>query len=135
MRHAGGKPAQLIFMKSNPNANESAPKSANPARKSGADRPDRRAGERAQHGDALKKRELRPGEVGLANEARPGLGTRGDESRAKPQKDLPLDSGAPRAPEAAKTHRSPRPAPQEPADALTQEQERSTGISGQSGGT
>lgn len=110
--------------------------SRNVARPAGADRPDRQGKERAEHVDAFKKRQLRPGKAGLANEPRPGLGTRASKPGVERKEGAPLKPWRTRAVKAAKKYQEPRPAPQEePADDLLQAQERSTGMSGQSAGT
>src|SRR5687768_9432062 len=73
------------------------------------------------------KRQQKPGEVGLANEARPGLGTRGDEadpSKAEGKPGSPADSAADSGrPQATKHgYEEPRPAPREqPPDSLAHE--------------
>lgn len=97
----------------------------------------RTAGERAQHLDAFKKRTRRPGKgVGLANEPRPGLGTRAVEPDIQRKEGAPLKPWRARAAKAAKTYQPPRPEPQEePDDERLQAEERSTGMSGQSAGT
>lgn len=86
-----------------------------------------------------------PGDVGLANEQRPGLGTRAKKTpQAKPAKKTsarkpkskrtphdhdPLGRDAPLPPA------KPRPAPREdPSDTFAREQERDTGVSGHMGG-
>lgn len=123
-------------MNSERKSNKPSPAPRGNRRAAGADRADRKGAERDQHVDAFKKRELRPGSSGLANEARPGLGTRADEGAAKREEGAPLKPWRSRATKAAKSYREPPPAPQEePADELVQEQERSTGMSGQSAGT
>lgn len=86
----------------------------------------------------------RPGAAGLANENRPGLGTRADPTSnrqeyqghggsaapgGKPASDEP-DRAAAQAAQSTE-----RPAPREQrSDSLAQEEQRSTGMSGQSGG-
>lgn len=107
------------------------------ARPAGADRADRKGNERAQHVDAFQKRKKRLGQAGLANEARPGLGTRADEGVTKREEGTALKQpGKPRAPAAARNYREPAPAPQEQRpDTMAHELERSTGMSGQSSGT
>ena len=106
-------------------------------RTAGADRADRTADERAQHVDAFQKRSRRPGKgVGLANEPRPGLGTRGTKPDVRKKEGAPLKPWRARAAKAAKMYQPPRPEPQEePDNELLQAQERSTGMSGQSAGT
>ena len=95
--------------------------------------------------ETFPRRTKTPGEVGLANEARPGLGTRADVIKAKTTtkksatkiKKLkpsrhdaePLGRVAPLPPA------KPRPAPREqPPNSLGHEQERDTGVSGHTGG-
>lgn len=87
------------------------------------------------------ERTRKPGKAGLANEARPGLGTRADDAdaaAARAERPLPEasgnDGGQPKVTE--RTYEEPRPEPREqPADSLEHEQERSTGVSGHSGNT
>ncbi len=78
-----------------------------------------------------------PGEAGLANEARPGLGTRenrddgtkplrADKTPPAPHDHEPLGRDAPLTPKA------PR---EQPPDSPAHETERDTGMSGQSSGT
>jgi hypothetical protein len=84
------------------------------------------------------KRTEKPGHAGLANEARPGLGTRGDDPNAGKKAEAPPREAKSRAkPRATKRgYEEPPPAPREQApDTLEHEQERSTGVSGHSGGT
>jgi hypothetical protein len=90
--------------------------------------------------ETFPQRTKRPGQVGLANEARPGLGTRGTD--ADPRNPEPagrrtdskvaedaIEAEPPHPPE-----RKPTPAEQD-SDSLAQEQQRSTGVSGHAGGT
>jgi hypothetical protein len=103
-----------------------------------ADRPDRTEEGRRQHGQAFEQREKLPGEAGLANEARPGLGTRAAEEAPgeAPKPEKTDTEGEPRAVKAAKHHQAPRPEPQEQDPAsLEQEIQRSTGVSGHMGGS
>lgn len=84
--------------------------------------------------DVTKK----PGHVGLANEARPGLGTREDNGDPAAAAEKPLQEATSKTkPRATKRgYEEPRPAPREqPSNSLAHEQERSTGMSGQSSGT
>lgn len=87
--------------------------------------------------ETFPKRTKKPGAAGLANEARPGLGSRADE--ADP------DEAPTKAPKEAKSkskpratphgYEEPRPAPRDqPPNTMAHEMERSTGMSGQSGG-
>lgn len=84
------------------------------------------------------KPKQKPGAEGLANEARPGLGTRDDNwdpaSAKATANDKTADTSKPRA--TPHGYEEPRPEPREqPADSFAHEQERSTGVSGQSSGT
>lgn len=94
--------------------------------------------------ETFAQREKRPGEVGLANEARPGLGTRADNSedsvaasvasgpRSKRRPRRADDTSQPRA--TPYGYEEPRPEPREQApDSMAHEQERSTGASGHMG--
>lgn len=91
--------------------------------------------------ETFVKREQRPGEVGLANEVRPGLGTRSqaetvrNNPAAAPKPARPVvDPNQPKATRYG--YDEPRPEPREqPADSPEHEAERSTGVSGHSGGT
>ena len=87
--------------------------------------------------ETFPERTKKPGAVGLANEARPGLGTRADEAdpAAAPDK-TPKEAKSKSKPRATKLgYEEPRPAPRDqPPDTMAHEQERSTGMSGQSGG-
>ena len=83
-----------------------------------------------------KQRRKKPGSVGLANEARPGLGTRADDGRKRPRPDTPMKEATSRSkPEATRRgYEEPRPEPREQApDSMAHEEERSTGESGHSG--
>jgi hypothetical protein len=87
---------------------------------------------------AVAERTKKPGRVGLANEARPGLGTRADAGEDKDedaQANPPQDASSP--PRATPHgYEEPRPEPREqPADSMAHEQERSTGVSGHMGNT
>jgi hypothetical protein len=101
--------------------------------------------ESPQSKETFAQREKRPGEVGLANEARPGLGTRADDSeeavavnvasgsrsKRRPRKTVD-DNSQPRATPYA--YEEPRPEPREQAaDSLAHQQERSTAASGHMG--
>lgn len=81
--------------------------------------------------ETFPRRTERPGETGLANEARPGLGRRGNHQPAK------------QPPAAAPRDRDPlgrdkpivRPAPREQkSDTRASELERDTGVSGRAAG-
>lgn len=97
--------------------------------------------ETAESRETFAEREKRPGEVGLANEARPGLGTRAEdeearndpaEARERVDKPLVKDSGKPKATRYG--YSEPRPEPREQdANSLAHELERQTGASGQMG--
>ena len=91
--------------------------------------------------ETFAHRERKPGDAGLANEARPGLGTRADDAEPAPS-DRPKprgrkrtrvdDTGKPKA--TPYGYEEPRPEPREQApDTLAHEQERSTGTSGHMG--
>jgi len=83
------------------------------------------------------KRTEKPGAAGLANEARPGLGTRVDDANSAERAARPPQDAKSRAkPRATKLgYEKPRPAPREqPPNSMAHELERSTGMSGQSAG-
>ena len=84
------------------------------------------------------QRAKKPGNGGLANEPRPGLGSRGDYADPAPIPTEPLpEAKSASKPEATKHgYEEPRPEPREqPPDSLAHEQERSTGVSGHLGNT
>lgn len=90
----------------------------------------------------LQPRQNRPGKAGLANENRPGLGTRRDAARGQPTRDAPsaqkrnvADARQRRKQSALPTPPPNRPEPveQDPAS-LEHEFERDTGVSGKSSG-
>jgi hypothetical protein len=84
--------------------------------------------------NTFPKRTKRPGEAGLANEARPGLGSRGrlDQTAGdKKSSNTPHDT-EPQGRNAVLPPRQPR---EQPSDSLAHELERDTGVSGQSSGT
>ena len=90
--------------------------------------------------ETFAQREKKPGEAGLANEARPGLGTRADEpattptdrAKSRARRSAKDDTGKPKA--TPYGYEEPRPEPREQApDTLAHEQERSTGTSGHMG--
>lgn len=91
----------------------------------------------AQSGaERSRQRVQRPGEAGLANEKRPGLGTRSEKEQQLPPKPKAAET-APPIDERARLPKPPldRPAPQEQDPAsLAHEYERATGMSGQTGG-
>ncbi len=86
--------------------------------------------------ESFPERTRKPGEVGLANEARPGLGSRSDAAAGaeKPKAvKKPKTKGKPTA--TKRGYEEPRPEPREQSpDSLAHEQERQTGMSGQSSG-
>lgn len=89
--------------------------------------------------ETFPEREKRPGQVGLANEARPGLGTRAEDERERndphPEKKSHIsDKGKPKATPHGYEEPRPEPREQEP-NSLAHEQERSTGVSGHMGNT
>jgi len=97
--------------------------------------------ESAESRETFAKREKRPGQVGLANEARPGLGTRAEdeearndpaETREMVDKPLVKDSGKPKATRYGYSEPRPEPREQNP-NALATELERQTGASGHMG--
>jgi hypothetical protein len=86
--------------------------------------------------ETFSSRTKRPGKVGLANETRPGLGTRARENpktgrpEATPEeRAASVEGDVPHPPEAR-----PEPSEQD-SDSLAQEQQRDTGVSGHTGGT
>lgn len=84
------------------------------------------------------KRTEKPGHAGLANEARPGLGTRGDDAEATKRAEAQLPEAKSRSRPRATEHgyEEPPPAPREQSpDTMEHEEERSTGVSGHSGAT
>lgn len=97
--------------------------------------------ESAESRETFAQREKRPGQVGLANEARPGLGTRAEdelvrndpaENREMIDKPLTKDSGKPKATPYGYSEPLPAPREQDP-NTLATELERQTGASGQMG--
>jgi|SRR5215216_4770163 len=86
--------------------------------------------------ETFPERTKRPGQVGLANEARPGLGTRSDDE-SKGDQPLPPDAND-TSESATKIQppptRRPEPVEQDP-DSRQHDLERDTGVSGHSGGT
>jgi hypothetical protein len=84
------------------------------------------------------QRTRKPREVGLANEVRPGLGSRAYYADPSPIPDKPpkeAKSGS--KPQATpRAYEEPRPEPREqPPDSMAHEEERSTGVSGHMGNT
>jgi hypothetical protein len=110
---------------------------------SGRSRPERPSQRResAASIETFPKRRKKPGEVGLANEVRPGLGTRAKTGQSKGSKagtksaglvrydKEPLGRVAPLPP--AKPRRAPR---EQAPDSLAHELERDTGVSGHTSG-
>lgn len=84
--------------------------------------------EKAEH-----ERTQRPGEAGLANENRPGLGTRTAHTDQPLSREKPVDVQR-KASDQGQTTKRPDPREQR-SDSLAQEQQRSTGMSGMSSGT
>jgi hypothetical protein len=79
-----------------------------------------------------------PRHVGLANESRPGLGTRTDDPNPRAMSDdSSIDADSNAAPRATlHGYEEPRPEPREQSfDPKSQEEERSTGVSGHTGST
>ena len=96
------------------------------------------AGESAGSRETFPQRTRKPGEVGLANEPRPGLGSRADDDADETRPTSPPpDAKGPGKPKATpRGYEEPRPAPRDqPPDSRAHDEERSTGISGQSSGT
>jgi hypothetical protein len=96
------------------------------------------APETAESRATFPKRTKRPRQAGLANEARAGLGTRGDYVDPSAIPDRPPKEATSRSKPQATPHgyEEPRPEPRDqPPDSMAHEQERSTGVSGQSSGT
>jgi hypothetical protein len=86
--------------------------------------------ESPQSKETFEHRTERPGEAGLANERRPGLGSRGrGEQKPAPTKFVAQDS-EPLGRNAPLPPRQPR---EQKPDARAAEQERDTGASGQMG--
>jgi hypothetical protein len=88
--------------------------------------------------ETFEQRTKKPGDAGLANEARPGLGSRADYADpAVIPTEPPKEAKSRSKPEATKhSYEEPRPEPREqPSDSMAHEQERSTGVSGHSGNT
>jgi hypothetical protein len=109
-----------------------------PATKDAAGRSAKGAPESPQSRQTFPKRSRKPGAAGLANEARPGLGTRADEAdpNAGPG-EIPKEAKSQSKPKATPhAYEEPRPEPREQRpDSLAHEQERSTGVSGHTGNT
>ena len=86
--------------------------------------------ESAESQETFPHRTERPGEAGLANERRPGLGSRGAaEEGARPKKSAPEDR-EPLGRNAPLTPREPR---EQKPDSVAAAPERDTGASGQMG--
>ncbi len=109
----------------------------------GDGRPGRKPDESGQPAEQrVAQRITRPGEAGLANENRPGLGTRGDLVTIESESEKSGQSGGAAGGKtdtqraaARQATKDSRPSPREQdSESLEQEQQRSTGMSGQSGG-
>jgi hypothetical protein len=88
--------------------------------------------------ETFPERTKKPGAAGLANEARPGLGSRADdpEASAATQQKPKKGKGGIGPTDSRHLHVEPRPEPREqPSNSMAHELERSSGVSGQSGGT
>jgi hypothetical protein len=86
----------------------------------------------------FRERTRKPRKAGLANEARPGLGPRGDYADPAPvPKHSPKEARPGFKPQASRLgYEEPRPEPREqPSDSMAHEEERSTGVSGHMGNT
>ena len=84
------------------------------------------------------KRTRKPGDVGLADEVRPGLGSRAFYADPSPIPEGPPEEATSTAkPEATpRGYEEPPPEPREqPPDSMAHEQQRSTGVSGHMGNT
>jgi hypothetical protein len=93
--------------------------------------------ESAASRETFTERTRKPGDAGLANEARPGLGSRTENQSEPPvPASAPPEAKSPGKPKATPHgYEEPRPAPRDqPPDTRAHEEERSTGVSGQSGG-
>lgn len=109
------------------------------ARKSaGAEKPAKGNAKKATKSrKAAPRQKRKTGAVGLANEPRPGLGTRrNDTDPIRALEDVADDSAGNSQPKATKrAYEEPRPDPREQAsDSRAHDEERSTGVSGQSSG-
>jgi hypothetical protein len=95
--------------------------------------------ESSESPETVSERTKPPGAAGLANEARPGLGTRASEPAPESPKPVRTvdKSGKESAPRITRnSYEEPRPDPREqPSDSLEHDEERSTGVSGHSGNT
>src|ERR1051326_718944 len=93
--------------------------------------------ESPQPKETFPKRSQRPGETGLANETRPGLGTRADES-VDPAVTPKRPTATTKASTPTKGIRPPQPPEQRPEfreqdpNSLAHQEERDTGVSGHS---
>jgi hypothetical protein len=114
-------------------------KNSSSSKPSAAPETKRGASESRQSIETFPQRTKRPGEAGLANEARPGLGTRAD--MADPKVAGKVDPKAKISAGDAREGEPPspperRPAPSEQdSNSFAQQEERDTGVSGHSGGT
>jgi hypothetical protein len=87
---------------------------------------------------AVSNRQKKPGHAGLANESRPGLGTRNDDPDPAHMPEGQTAEGKQHGRPKATMHgyEEPRPEPREQTDdPLTRDEERSTGVSGHMGNT
>ena len=86
--------------------------------------------------ETFPERTRKPDDVGLANEARPGLGSRSENQNEPRPASAPPEAKFPGKPKATPhAYEEPRPAPRDqPPDTRAHEEERSTGVSGQSSG-
>lgn len=116
-------------MKANPNERDEAKRNE----KAVTGRP-----ESPQSRETFPERAKRPRQVGLANEARPGLGTRAEDEAKRNDPgaddvDRPMKTtGKPKATRYGYDEPLPEPREQAP-NSFAHEEERSTGASGQSG--
>jgi hypothetical protein len=86
--------------------------------------------------ETFPERTKRPGEVGLANESRPGLGTRSRDERKAAQPPFHAKNNVGEAESGIQPPPTRRPEPEEQdPNSRQHELERDTGVSGHSGGT
>ena len=84
--------------------------------------------------ETFAQRTKRPGKVGLANESRPGLGTRGQEPENKTAKVTKAGIEPDEDTNEPPPEERHEPEEQDP-NSFEQEEQRDTGVSGHSGGT
>jgi hypothetical protein len=108
--------------------------------RSQSDRPRKdRAGapESPASNDTFSHRTKKPGEAGLANEARPGLGTRGRKPAAPPPDRKSREGGSVADRQRSSREPNDQPLPREPKeqqpDSFAQQEERDTRVSGHAG--